>query len=136
MVPWSRGISTMWNVEVVAGTGEPGYSGGGSSALRAQLNNPFDLAFMPDGSLVFSDTFNHCLRRIDAATGVISTICGTGEQGFSGDEGPATLAMFDEPYGVVADRSGRVFFADRLNGRVAVIDSAGVVRTLLRDGLV
>jgi sugar lactone lactonase YvrE len=86
--------------------------------------------------LVFSDTFNHCLRRIDAATGVIATICGVGEKGFSGDDGPATRALLNEPYGVVADRSGRIFFADRLNGRVAVIDSAGVVRTLLRDGLV
>src|ERR1700753_3512766 len=99
MVPWSRGISTMWNVEVVAGTGEPGYSGGGSSALRAQLNNPFDLAFLPDGSLVFSDTFNHCLRRIDAANGVISTICGTGEKGFAGDGGSATPAVLNVHFG-------------------------------------
>jgi DNA-binding beta-propeller fold protein YncE len=126
----------MWHVDVVAGTGEPGYSGDGSSALTAQLNNPFDLTFMPDGSLVFSDTFNHCLRRIDMATGVISTICGVGEKGFAGDNGPATRALLNEPYGVVADRSGRVFFADRLNGSVRVVDTTGVVRTLVRDGLV
>ncbi len=77
--------STEWAVSMVAGTGEPGYSGDGSSALKARLNNPFDLAFAPDRSLVFSDTFNHCIRRIDAASGVISTICGTGAKGFSGD---------------------------------------------------
>ena len=74
--------SAEWTVSIVAGTGEPGYSGDGSSALDARLNNPFDLAFAPDGSLVFSDTFNHCIRRIDAASGVISTICGTGERDF------------------------------------------------------
>jgi DNA-binding beta-propeller fold protein YncE len=126
----------MWHVDLVAGTGEAGYSGDGSSALNAQLNNPFDLAFLPDGSLVFSDTFNHCLRRIDAASGIISTICGTGEKGFAGDGGVATRAVLNEPYGVVSDRSGQVFFADRLNGCVRVVDGGGVVRTLLREGLV
>jgi DNA-binding beta-propeller fold protein YncE len=125
----------MWQVDVVAGTGEPGYSGDGSSALAARLNNPFDLAFAPDGSLVFSDTFNHCLRRIDVRTGVISTLCGTGEKGFSGDGGAATQARLNEPYGVVADRTGRVFFADRLNARVRFVDTKGIVHTLAHDGL-
>jgi DNA-binding beta-propeller fold protein YncE len=126
--------SSNWIVSVVAGTGEQGYSGNGSSALDARLNNPFDLAFFPDSSLAFSDTFNHCIRRIDAGSGIISTICGTGEKGFSGDGGPATLARLNEPYGVVVDRSGRVFFADRLNRRVRVIDTMGVISTLAGDG--
>src|ERR1700760_2902449 len=78
-----------WAVSVVAGTGEPGYSGDGLLATEARLNNPFDLTLAPDHSLVFSDTFNHCIRRIDAANGVISTICGTGTSGFAGDGGPA-----------------------------------------------
>ena len=104
-------------------------------ARAARLNNPFDLAFSPDGSLVFSDTFNHCIRRIDAASGIISTICGTGAKGFAGDGGPAASALLNEPYGVVIDRAGRVFFADRLNGRVRVIDNTGVIRTLAGDGL-
>lgn len=126
--------SIEWTVEIVAGTGQQGYSGDGSSALDARLDNPFDLTFLPDGSLVFSDTFNHCLRRIDAGSGVISTICGTGEKGFAGDGGPAARAQLNEPYGVVADRKGRVFFADRLNRRVRVIDTIGVIRTLAGDG--
>ena len=126
--------STEWTVTVVAGTGEKGYIGDGTSALHARLNNPFDLAFSPDGSLVFSDTSNHCIRRIDAGSGIISTICGTGERGFAGDGGVATLAELNEPYGMVIDRSGRVFFADRLNRRVRVIDTMGVVSTLAGDG--
>jgi DNA-binding beta-propeller fold protein YncE len=125
---------TEWSVSVVAGTGERGYSGDGSAATNARLNNPFDLAFSPDGSLVFSDTFNHCLRRIDAANGVISTICGTSEKGYSGDGGPALHARLNEPYGVVIDRAGRVFFADRLNRLVRVIDTMGVITTLAGDG--
>jgi DNA-binding beta-propeller fold protein YncE len=125
---------TEWVVSVVAGTGEPGYSGDGSLAVDARLNNPFDLAIAPDGSLVFSDTFNHCIRRIDASSGVISTICGTGTRGYSGDGGAAMRAQLNEPYGVVIDRSGRVFFADRLNRRVRAVDTAGVVSTLAGDG--
>ncbi|HEY0183714.1 MAG TPA: hypothetical protein VGC09_12985 [Rhodopila sp.] len=125
---------TEWTVSVVAGTGQPGYSGDGSDAREASLNNPFDLAFFPDGSLVFSDTFNHCIRRIDAISGIISTICGTGERDYSGDGGPAIHARLNEPYGVVTDRTGRVFFADRLNRRVRVISPAGVVSTLAGDG--
>ena len=127
--------SREWTVSIIAGTGEPGYSGDQSAAREARLNNPFDLAFAPDGSLVFADTFNHCLRRIDAASGIISTICGSGEAGYAGDGGPAAHALLNEPYGIVIDRSGRVFFADRLNRRVRVIDPAGVVTTLAGDGL-
>lgn len=123
-----------WTVTAVAGTGEQGYSGDGSKALDARLNNPFDLAFLPDGGLVFSDTFNHCIRRVDAASGIISTICGTEERGFAGDGGPAARALLNEPYGIVADHRGHVFFADRLNGRVRVIDTSGNVTTLAGDG--
>jgi DNA-binding beta-propeller fold protein YncE len=127
-------ISSTWTVSVVAGTGEQGYSGDGSAAISARLNNPFDMTFLPNGDLVFSDTFNHRIRRIDTATGTISTICGNGQKGFSGDGGPAARAELYEPYGVIADRSGRVFFADRLNRRVRVIDTTGTLSTLTGDG--
>ena len=128
-------ISSTWTVSVVAGTGEQGYSGDGSAATAARLNNPFDLTFLLDGNLFFSDTFNHCIRRVDTATGVISTICGVGRKGFSGDGGPAVHAELSEPYGVTADQTGRVFFADRLNRRVRVIDTTGVISTLAGDGV-
>ena len=82
-----------WIISTVAGTGEKGYAGDGGAATQALLNNPFDLAFDPAGNLCFSDTYNHCIRRIDARTGVITTIAGTGERGFSGDGGPATQAQ-------------------------------------------
>jgi DNA-binding beta-propeller fold protein YncE len=126
---------TEWTISVVAGTGEAGYSGDGSQATGARLNNPFDLAFLPDGSLVFSDTYNHCIRRIDVSSGIISTICGTGQEGFSGDGDLATRAHLNQPYGIVADSLGQVFFADRLNRRVRVVDTKGIVRTLAGGGL-
>jgi DNA-binding beta-propeller fold protein YncE len=126
--------TAQWTVSIAAGTGEAGYSGDGSSPLRAALNNPFDLAFAPDGALVFSDTFNHCIRRIDFISDTISTLAGSTERGFSGDGGPAANARLNEPYGVVIDAAGRVYFADRLNGRVRVIDTNGKISTLAGDG--
>lgn len=126
--------TAQWSVSIIAGTGRAGYAGDGASPRSAMLNNPFDLAFSPDGSLVFSDTFNHCLRRIDFATDTVNTIAGTGERGFAGDGGPATQALLNEPYGVVIDTAGSVYFADRLNGRVRVIDTTGMISTLAGDG--
>jgi len=67
-------MAQRWTISNFAGTGDAGYAGDGGPALQAQLNNPFDLAFDPAGNLLFSDTFNHCLRRIEVGTGIISTI--------------------------------------------------------------
>jgi len=123
-----------WVISTAVGTGEQGYAGDGGPATQARLNNPFDLAFDTAGNLVFSDTFNHCIRRVDARTGVISTVVGTGERGFSGDGGPANRAVLNEPYGVVIDRNGTIYFADRLNRRVRRVDAAGTITTLAGDG--
>jgi DNA-binding beta-propeller fold protein YncE len=124
-----------WIISTVAGTGAKGYAGDGGAATQALLNNPFDLAFDPAGNLCFSDTYNHCIRRIDARSGIITTIAGSGERGFSGDGGPATRAQMDQPYGIVIDRSGNIYIADRLNGRVRRVDGAsGVITTLAGDG--
>src|ERR1700722_4843838 len=107
-----------WIISPVAGTGDPGYAGDGGPALLARLNNPFDLAFDPAGNLVFSDTFNHCIRRVDLTTRTITTIAGTAQRGFSGDGALSLRAELNEPYGVVIDRTGIIYFADRLNRRV------------------
>jgi len=121
---------TQWTITIIAGTGEQGYAGDGGPATAALLNNPFDLAFDPAGNLCFSDTYNHCIRRIDRNTGVITTIAGCGEAGFSGDGGPAAQAKMNQPYGIVIDRSGNIYVADRLNKRVRRIDTQGIISTL------
>src|SRR6201996_9817239 len=111
-----------WTMSALAGTGEQGYAGDGGPATRALLNNPFDLAFDPAGNLCFSDTYNHCIRRIDAQSGIISTIAGTGEAGSAGDGGPATKAQMNQPYGIVIDHAGNIYVADRLNKVVRRLD--------------
>jgi DNA-binding beta-propeller fold protein YncE len=125
---------TGWIISTVAGTGVQGCAGDGGQATAALLNNPFDLAFDPDGNLVFSDTHNHRICKIDARTQVITTIAGTGRNGFDGDGGPAAAAKLDQPYGVVVDGEGRIFFADRLNRRVRMVDPHGRITTLAGDG--
>ena len=124
-----------WVITTAVGTGAQGHAGDGGPASQALLNNPFDIAFSPDGSMIFSDTFNHSLRRVDAKSGLISTIAGTGERGFAGDGELATAALLNEPYGVVVDRAGQIYFADRLNRRVRRIDAAGQITTVAGDGL-
>jgi sugar lactone lactonase YvrE len=123
-----------WMISTFAGTGSQGCAGDSGPAAAALLNNPFDLAFDAVGNLIFSDTFNHRIRRIDARTGIINTIAGTGERGFAGDGGPAVRALLNEPYGVVIDRTGKIFFADRLNRRVRQIDPSGTITTFAGDG--
>jgi sugar lactone lactonase YvrE len=125
---------TEWNITTVAGTGEQGRDGDGGPAPSARLNNPFDVAFDGDGNMIFSDTFNHRICRVDARSGIITTIAGTGERGFAGDGGPATRALLNEPYGVVVDDVGAIYFADRLNGRVRTVDRSGVIATIAGNG--
>jgi DNA-binding beta-propeller fold protein YncE len=119
-----------WIITTAVGTGEKGYAGDGGPAARALLNGPFDVGFDAHSNLYFSDTFNHCIRRVDARTGVITTCAGCGEAGYSGDGGPATGARFNEPYGIAVDNAGNIYVADRHNHCVRRIDgSSGIVRT-------
>lgn len=122
-------------ITTIAGTGEKGFAGDGGPASQAVLNGPFDVAVDRAGNLYFSDTFNHRIRRIEAAGGVISTVAGSGEAGFGGDAGPALRAALNEPYGIALDRAGNLHIADRLNRRVRRVDAAtGIITTLAGTG--
>jgi streptogramin lyase len=117
------------------GTGQKGFSGDDGSAAVARLDQPFDVAFDPAGRVVFTDTGNHRVRRVDGATGTITTVAGSGRKGFSGDGGPATSADLDEPYGLAIASDGTIYFADRLNARVRKIDGAsGLISTVAGTG--
>jgi DNA-binding beta-propeller fold protein YncE len=104
-------------------------------ATQARLDQPFDVAFDARGNAFFSDTFNQRIRKVDRQTGRISTVAGSGLRGNSGDGGPALEARLNEPYGLVLDPTGNLFFADRLNFKVRKVDaSTGMISTVAGTG--
>jgi DNA-binding beta-propeller fold protein YncE len=122
-------------IQTAVGAGEPGYSGDGGPATEARLNQPFHCCMDGAGNLFVADAFNHCVRRIDARTGVITTVAGRGEPGYSGDGGPATAARLREPYAVLVDQDGDLFVVDRLNAAVRRVDArTGVITTYAGTG--
>ena len=122
-------------VSTVAGSGKRGYAGDGRPATKALLNEPYEVRFDSKGNMLFVEMQNHVVRRVDAKTGVISTIAGTGKKGFSGDEGPATKAEFNVPHSIALDSNDAIYVCDIGNHRVRRIDPVtGVVTTFSGTG--
>ena len=122
-------------ITTVAGTGEKSYRGDGGPAQLAHLSEPFMCAFDSTGNLYVAEATNHCIRRVDVANSVITTIAGTGAEGYSGDGGPATGATFNQPYSLQVDVNGDIYVVDRLNFVIRKIDGAtGVIITVAGTG--
>ena len=115
-----RKVNANGVMSTVAGTGEFGYSGDGGPALAATWGGPKAIRCDHDGNLLVVDTENHAIRRIDAATGIVTTIAG-GRLGGDGDGGPAGEAAMDRPHGLEVDASGNIYIADSNNHRVRVV---------------
>ena len=96
-------------MQTVAGTGEKGYAGDGGLATHARMSEPFMCAFDAQGHCYVAEATNHCIRRIDQATGVITTVAGTGVVGYSGDGEPATRATLNQPYSLQIDSNGDLY---------------------------
>lgn len=122
-------------ISTIAGTGEDGFTGDGGPATQAAISNPFGLVVHPDGDLYFADTENHRIRRIDAASGVVTTVAGTGRRGFGGDGGPATEAMLSRPHVLAVHPGGDIIIGDSFNQRIRRLDlRTGVIRTIAGTG--
>jgi DNA-binding beta-propeller fold protein YncE len=118
-------------ITTVAGTGNPGFSGDGGPGVLAWLNGPSGVAVDQDQNLLIADSHNKRIRRVDAKTGIIATVAGTGKAGFSGDGGPATAARLDAPTGVAVDARGNLYIADLFNRRIRRVDaSTGIMTTV------
>jgi sugar lactone lactonase YvrE len=119
----------------VVGTGERGYTGDGGSATKATLSEPFMCVFDARGHLYEAEAMNHCIRRIDADTGVITTVVGTGEKGYSGDGGAAVEATLNQPYSLDIDAAGDLYIVDRLNAAIRKVEAAtGTITTMAGTG--
>ena len=116
-------------IVTVAGTGEEGCSGDGGPADLALLREPFMCAFDRQGNLYIAEARNHCVRRVEKDTGIITTVAGTGAEGYSGDGGPAVHAKFNQPYSLAVDINGDIYIVDRLNAAVRKVDASTDVIT-------
>jgi uncharacterized protein (TIGR03437 family) len=119
-------------ITTVAGNGTYGYSGDNGLATSAQLNGPWSVAADPTGNLYVADYINNRIRKI--SNGVITTVAGNGAAGYSGDNGPATAAQLNNPWGVTLDGAGNLYIADSLNERIRKV-SNGVITTMAGGGL-
>jgi sugar lactone lactonase YvrE len=129
-----RKITADGTISTIAGNGTAGYSGDGGVALSAALYEPGDVAVDNDGQVYIADTLNSRIRRIDTK-GVISTVAGNGQFGFSGDGGLATLAQLAFPTGITLAPNGDLVIADRQNNRVRRVDSGGIITTVAGNGV-
>lgn len=119
----------------VAGDGRKGYAGDGGPARSASLNEPYEVRFDGDGNMYFVEMMNHLVRRVDARTGAISTIAGTGRAGDAGDGGSALKAEFRQPHSIALDGRGGLYVADIGNHRIRKIDLAkGTIESIAGDG--
>jgi DNA-binding beta-propeller fold protein YncE len=132
-------VTPQGQVIAVAGDGAAGYSGDGRLAAFAELNSPTGLAVDAQGNLYIADSANNVIRRVDATTGIITTVAGdyaadkanNGLGGFSGDGGPATSAQLDDPQGVAVDGAGDLFIADTFNNAIRQVTPAGTISTVV-----
>ena len=126
---------TTHRVTTIAGSGERGYRGDGGPAVAAALNMPHELRFDRRGDIYIAERDNHVIRKIDRATGIISTVAGTGIAGFSGDGGPGSKAQLRQPHSIVFDRDGTLLVCDIGNHRVRRLHlDTGVIDTYAGTG--
>ncbi|MES2701320.1 MAG: T9SS type A sorting domain-containing protein [Bacteroidota bacterium] len=116
-------------ITTVAGTGVGGFSGDGGPAVSATMNYPDAIAIDATGNLLILDRGNVRVRKV-AATGIITTIAGDGNTGYSGDGFAATSAQFSSPTNIAVDAGGNIYIADRDNNVIRKINSAGIISTI------
>lgn len=139
-------VDTDGTFTTIAGTGLVGFAGDGGPATSAELSFPWSPGIGPDGSIYFYDLGNFRIRRIDSS-GIITTVAGTGNRGFSGDGGLATGAQITDGHGITFDEEGNLYFADSeqfegnrleraesFGNRVRRIDTNGIITTVAGSG--
>jgi trimeric autotransporter adhesin len=128
-----RKISVGGVISTLAGTGTQGYSGDGAQAAAATFDGPVGVAVDASGNLYIADYADQRVRKVSSG-GTISTLAGTGTQGYSGDGGQATSAQLNQPWGLAADASGTVYIADLMNHSIRKVTPGGVITTVAGTG--
>ena len=128
-----RKIDVTGRITTVAGNGESGYVGENLPATETSLWTPSRVFLDGKGNLYIAEWGAHRIRIVNSK-GIISTVVGTGEKGFSGDGGPATEARLDRPNGLFVTRKGEIYISDLGNNRVRRVDTEGVIHTVAGNG--
>lgn len=123
-----RKISPSGIITTVAGTGSAGFSGDGGPATNARLDANWGMTIDNSGNIYICDQSNHRIRKVNAS-GIITTIAGTGTPGYSGDGGPAISANLNSPMGIAVDKAGNIYFSDSYNFCVRKISTSGIIST-------
>jgi trimeric autotransporter adhesin len=131
-----RKINPSGIISTCAGTGVSGYTGDGGLATAAQLTRVNLLSIDKARNLYISLYEDNVIRKVNAGTGIITTIAGTGVQGFSGDGGLATSATFYSTCKVAFDNAGNIYIADEYNQRIRKINTSGIVTTVAGTGAI
>src|SRR5437016_3824473 len=123
-------------ISTVAGNGVLGFAGDGGAATNASLNSPASVAQDASGNLYIAEYANHRIRKVTAATGIITTVAGNGINSFAGDGGAATSASLSHPNGVALDAGGNLYIADLGNERIRKVAAAtGIITTVAGNGV-
>ena len=122
-------------ITTVVGTGAGGYNGDGMQATAAELSDPSAVALDGLGNLYIGDTGNNRIREVNLATGIITTVAGSGTQGYNADNIPATSANLNRPRGIALDGHGNLFIDDQYNSRIREVTlSTGIITTVAGSG--
>ena len=128
-----RRVTVAGSISTFAGSGTPGYAGDGAAAGSAQLNFPTSVAVDTSGNVYIADYLNSAVRKVTTG-GTISTIAGTGVQGYSGDNAAGNKARLNGPQNVAVDSAGNVYIADQGNNRVRMVSASGNIVTIAGTG--
>lgn len=130
-----RKITPEGHIHTIAGNGRSGYTGDGGPALKASFNKPHEIRFDRHGNLFLTDMANHVIRKIDMTTGIVTTVAGTGQKGYSGDNSPATKARLNKPHSLQFSPDGDLFICDIGNHVIRRIDNkTGNITTFAGTG--
>lgn len=128
-----REVTASGVITTIAGTAISGYAGDGNFAISAQLNGPERVALDPAGNIYFTDNGNNVVRRV-STVGIITTVAGNGQYGYSGDGGLAIAAMLANPIGLTIDALGGILIADADNRLIRRVDPDGTIATIAGNG--